>query len=56
MYIPLITILFSASVQLVSNDLLFGHGGKEEEAPAVEEVTQKRGCVQINRARQAKQA
>jgi len=50
---PLVAILFSASAQLVSSDLLFGHGGRRG---AVEEVAQEGDRVQIDGARQAKQA
>ena len=46
---PLVAIRFSASAQLVSSDLLFGHGGR-----GAEEVAQEGGRVQIDRTRQAK--
>jgi hypothetical protein len=45
---PPVAILFSASAQLVSSDLLFGHGGR-----GAEEVAQEGGRVQIDRTRQA---
>jgi hypothetical protein len=48
---PLVAILFSASAQLVSSDLLFGHGGR-----GAEEVAQEGGHIQIDRTRQAQRA
>ena len=47
-YNPLVVIPFSASAQLVSSNLLFGHGGG---MGAAEEVAQKGGRVQIDRVR-----